>query len=83
MRSREVLANWLLCAVLIKSWGRPFCFTSDPNGGDGIVYDETNAADFPTEHIFVPRIASDEAADTSIGALLTKAVEDKCSGPRT
>jgi len=77
MRSREVLANWLLCAVLIESWRRPFCFTSDPSGGDGIIYDENNATDFPTEHIFVPRVPPEKAADTSVGALLTKAVQDK------
>jgi hypothetical protein len=77
MLSREALANWLLCAVFIESARRPFCFTSDPNGGDGIIYDESNAADFPTEHIFVPRIAPEQAAKPSIDALLFKAVRDK------
>lgn len=46
MLSREALGNWLLCAVLTESSGRPYCFTSDPGGGDGIVYDEANNAEY-------------------------------------
>jgi hypothetical protein len=32
MRPREVVGNWLMCAVLSFEKGQPWCFTSDPNG---------------------------------------------------
>ena len=38
LRSRELLGNWLICAVLNAD--RPtasYTFTSDPQGGDGII----------------------------------------------
>ena len=77
MLSREALGNWLLCAVLTDSSGRPYCFTSDPGGGDGIVYDEANKADYPTEHVYVREVPKNEAATASIDALILTAVSHK------
>ena len=40
LRSRELLANWLLCAVFNFDCAAPerLTFTTDPLGGDGILY---------------------------------------------
>ena len=38
MRSREALANWLLCAVVNAVDGRQISFSSDPKGGGGEAY---------------------------------------------
>jgi len=76
MRSREVLANWLLCAVLAAEAGTErFTFTSDPVGGDGIIHDTTTGETWPTEHVMVPKVRSDEPPD--VEALILKAIEDK------
>jgi hypothetical protein len=42
-RPRELLANWLLCAMSEKIEGRKLLFYSDPTGGDGIIRDEDRA----------------------------------------
>jgi len=63
MRSREMLANWLICAVLNHSGDRQMSFASDPDGGDGILVDAQTLVGFPTEHIMVPRQRGDEVAD--------------------
>ena len=41
MRSRELLANWLLCAAINSVSGASLTFSSDPIGGDGIIIDAT------------------------------------------
>ncbi len=52
MRSREMLANWLICVVANKFAGdHSFVFTSDPVGGDGIIVDERTGETWPTEHV--------------------------------
>ena len=76
LRSREVLANWLICAAVNS--GRPtasLIFTSDPTGGDGIIYDTEAEADFPTEHVLVPRAKPDEQRD--IPTLISTAISQK------
>lgn len=58
LRSRELVGNWLICAVL--NAGRPtapFTFTRDPQDGDGIVYDRETETGWPTEHVMVPKPA--------------------------
>jgi hypothetical protein len=74
---REFLANWLLCVTFNFDCGSPerLTFTSDPLGGDGILYDTGSDATFPTEHVLVPEIQSGEAVD--LEALILKAVNDK------
>lgn len=52
MRSRELLANWLLCAVADTfTADHRFSFTSDPVGGDGIIVDELTGETWLTEHV--------------------------------
>jgi hypothetical protein len=55
LRSREALANWLLCVSANYAAGEDrLTFTSDPNGGDGIIYDKGNGQAVVTEHAYVP-----------------------------
>lgn len=64
LRSRELLANWLICAVL--NAGNPksrFTFTSDPQGGDGILYDRESEIGWPTEHVMVPKATPGSVRD--------------------
>ena len=38
LRSRELLANWLLCVTFnAESGDERMTFTTDPDGGDGII----------------------------------------------
>jgi hypothetical protein len=76
LRSRELLGNWLICAVL--NAGSPtasYTFTSDPQGGDGIIYDTETETGWPTEHVLVPRTTAEEIRD--IPALILAAVSKK------
>jgi hypothetical protein len=76
LRSRELLANWLVCAVLNADRpSKPFTFTSDPQDGDGIIYDRGSGIGWPTEHVMVPKAALGERRD--ITALIVDAVAAK------
>lgn len=76
-RSREMLANWLLCAAVSAIDNRELTFTSDPVGGDGIICDPATGETWPTEHVMVPPLPQGEAAVAE--ALILKAVESKRS----
>jgi len=58
MRSREVLANWSICAVVNGADAERYTFCSDPIGGDGIIIDTTTDATWQTEHVYVPNRAA-------------------------
>jgi len=78
MRSREMLANWLLCVVgnaTLENVKLTFC--SDPTGGDGIIWDETSGETWPTEHVMVPHLP-DQADDAE--ALILEKVDHKRQG---
>ena len=63
LRSREALANWLLCAVLnAGTQAERFYFGSDPTGSDGLIVDgDGQIGDaHPTEHVVVLRARDDE-----------------------
>jgi hypothetical protein len=76
MRSREVLANWLLCAVVNSTEETErVTFSSDPIGGDGIIHDDVSGFAFPTEHVFVPRIG--DATAGNIENLILERIEQK------
>lgn len=76
MRSREVLANWLLCAVNNdEEKSDRYTFTSDPIGGDGILRDSQTGNTWPTEHVMVPPFQQGETPD--IEAAIVKAVTAK------
>jgi hypothetical protein len=76
LRSREILANWLLCVVgNFVSQSDRFTFTSDPLGGDGIICDTVTERTWPMEHVLVPTARGGEVAD--VEALMLKAIESK------
>jgi hypothetical protein len=75
MLPREVVGNWLMCAVLSFEKGQPWCFTSDPTGGDGIIYDPIAEQPWPTEHVIVMPAGVEETRDTD--TLILDAVKAK------
>jgi hypothetical protein len=75
MRPREVVVNWLMCAVLSFEKGQPWCFTSDPTGGDGVIYDPVAEQPWPTEHVIVMPAGANETRN--IDALILDAVQSK------
>jgi hypothetical protein len=76
LRSREILANWLLC-VAMNSVATPdrLTFSSDPLGGDGIIHDTRTGETWQTEHVLVPRSRAGNVEDTE--ALILQAIEQK------
>jgi hypothetical protein len=75
MRSREILANWLLCAAKGAIEQRQITFTSDPIGSDGIIHDEKSGDTWPVEHVMVPRQKTREDIDAH--TLILNAIEKK------
>jgi hypothetical protein len=73
MRSREMLANWLLCVTINAIDGRRLTFSSDPTGGDGIIQDQATGETWPTEHVMVPR----QSGAVRAHSLILEAVEHK------
>jgi hypothetical protein len=62
LRSREALANWLIC-VAVNSVTQPdrLTFSSDPLGGDGIISDNMTGESWTTEHVLVPNLRGSKA----------------------
>lgn len=77
MRSREMLANWLLCAAVNSGSESKLNFSSDPIGGDGILRDDATGETWPTEHVMVPKLRPGQTGDAE--ALILQAVEQKRS----
>lgn len=82
LRPREIWANWLLCAVLNFENQQEdrftFFSTTDPIGGDGVIYDTLTGNTFPTEHVFVgPKGLRGASTANTAEALLLAAVEQK------
>jgi hypothetical protein len=77
LRSREILANWLLCVAINATDNRELTFSSDPLGGDGIICDSATEETWPTEHVMVPGLRPGDAGDAE--ALILKAIEQKRS----
>ena len=77
MRSREILANWLLCAAINSATGGELTFSSDPVGGDGIICDTATGETWPMEHVMVPRLRPGQTGDAE--TLILKAIEKKIS----
>jgi hypothetical protein len=75
MRSREILANLLLCITKTEVEGADVTFSSDPVGGDGIIQDVKTGETWPTEHVMVPRHAIKESNDAK--TLILNAIEQK------
>jgi hypothetical protein len=78
LRSRELLANWLMCvAVNANVKADRLTFTSDPTGGDGVIYDTATEETWPTEHVLVPKHRG--GGEPDVEAAILKAIADKQS----
>ena len=77
MRSREALANWLLCAAVNAGGGRKVTFTSDPVGGDGIICEVGTGETWGTEHVMVPSLCAGQTGDAE--SLILQAIAQKHS----
>jgi hypothetical protein len=76
MRSREMLANWLLCVVgNYTRQADELTFSSDPIGGDGVITNTVTDETWPTEHVLVPRIPAGKSANVEV--LILKAIAGK------
>jgi len=52
---RELLGNWLVCIVAnYKNKDGDYTISSDPTGGDGIIFNRKTARGYKTEHVMVP-----------------------------
>lgn len=72
-RPRELLANWLLCAVGCDARGKEaLVIAEDPLGGDGLIIDKETDEKMFTEHVYVP-----PQAETDLGARVIEALEHK------
>jgi hypothetical protein len=64
LRSREILGNWLVCvAVNFERQADVLTLMSDPEGGDGILYDTAAEHAWRTEHVLVPTNTPGETRD--------------------
>jgi hypothetical protein len=75
MRSREILANWLLCVAINFTGEHRLTFSSDPTGGDGIIRDVGTEESWPMEHVMVPRLRAGRTGDAEV--LILAAIEKK------
>ena len=76
MRSREVLGNWLICAVQNDTHqAERLIFTSDPVGGDGVFHDTETGETWPSEHVMVPYLSTNQERDA--GDLILNAISFK------
>jgi hypothetical protein len=77
MRSREALANWLICATANFERGTDrLTFTSDPTGGDGVIFDSERKTTWITEHVMVPpaHLAASSDKDKAIETRILDAI---------
>jgi hypothetical protein len=78
LRPREVLANWLICAVgNSEDPSAQLSFATDPLGGDGVVVDKFGSVVAATEHVFVPNRKMREPVEKLLleGGVLHKAAK--------
>jgi hypothetical protein len=77
LRSREILANWLLCVAI--NHAHPdrltFCAANDPIAGDGVIVDTQTGETWPTEHTLVPTQRRGPNLDAE--GLILKAINHK------
>jgi hypothetical protein len=76
-RSREILANWLLCAVANADEPGRYTLATSPLGGDGVIADTRQGDGWVTEHIIVPDIDGRPRALDEAERLILEAVDKK------
>jgi hypothetical protein len=82
MLPREFLGNWLICAASYAADpDSRLHFTTDPTGGDGLLYNTTTKQPYPTEHVVVPRV-TDDGENRATEELIAAGVAHKLSKGR-
>lgn len=80
MRSREVLGNWMICAVINYQLGKDsHTFTSDPLGSDGIICDTETGNTWPSEHVMVGTAYNSKEKNLSVEDRIIYAFNKKFS----
>lgn len=78
MRSREMLANWLISATLNFEYKTTqYSFTSDPDGGDGTIVNLGTSQAWMTEHVMIPRPQNEVEESKGIHSLILHAIDLK------
>ena len=54
MLPREVWGNWILTAIASEGREQELWITTDPDGGDGVIWDPATEVGWRTEHILLP-----------------------------
>lgn len=76
MRSREMMANWLICAVKNSEVGNErYTFTGDPTNGDGFIHDTETDDTWSTENVMVPPFREGDKPD--IESAILRAIATK------
>lgn len=80
LRPREVVGNWLLCAVLChQSKPDKFKICIGEACGDGVVYDTVDDKAYQTEHVLVSKNNQPESEDTE-GLILEQISKKQARG---
>lgn len=78
LRSREILGNWLVCAVVNANAGKDcYTFTSDPQGGDGVIVNVETNESWLTEHVMVGKPRTPDETESSIECRILQAYSSK------
>jgi hypothetical protein len=72
-RPREVLGTWLICAALNYQSGAPetWTFSTDPDGGDGLIILRAEGRGERIEHVFVREVPAGQTLEDAIVAAAT------------
>jgi hypothetical protein len=54
MLPREIWGNWILAAICSEGREHEFRITTDPDGGDGVIWDPATEVGWRMEHILLP-----------------------------
>lgn len=85
MRSREILANWLISVVFNDRVGAErltFVAIREEIGSDGVLWDTETNETWPTEHVMVPR-QNPDGLDLEARILNAIAAKQAKAMPRT
>lgn len=76
LRLREVLGNWLVCAVGNYN-GYNLTFQEDPTGGDGVIFDRNTKGGTFTEHVSAINNLPNAKSITNSDDFILEKIQDK------
>ncbi len=54
MLPREIWGNWILAAICSEGYEQEYRITTDPDGGDGVIWDPATSIGWRMEHVLIP-----------------------------